>query len=403
VAKTVDGVATDYVLDPAAGLTQVLVESTGGESLLYLRVLGLNRYELKRWQRQGIQDSSAHRSTERELVCTTPFAGLWLLVPPIIDSGLVQAAHALEIVGRTRVQAIQIVLTLVAWSALGFRRLFHLDDFRDWADMGLALFTGVLRLWSDTTLWCWVHGVTAGSAATFYQTTASQVAGRPSGRGRFSLDEHVVPSFTKRKPRPLGKTRVPFRLYAPFDLDLGRFVGLLVRKARQTLSQVLPDLLTEIRRLRCQVKVQDPERVRLIFDRGGYKGSLFETLMEDPQVSFIAMARRAACSPTSRRVTTIRISRSPALPLASPVAGTPCLRLSSGMTPQTSSNGGVCSSSKTNLVTDRGRRPLTPNIANSNTTRWALPNTCTPWSGIACPRPIRCSACPTNRGRSARR
>jgi hypothetical protein len=264
-----------------------------------LGTLGLNHYELKRWQRQGIQESSTHRSTERELVCTTPFAGLWLLVPQIIDSGLVQAAHALEIVGRTRVQAIQIVLTLVAWSALGFRRLFHLDDFRDWADMGLALFTGVLRLWSDTTLWRWVHGVTAESAATFYQTTASQVAGRPGSRGRFSLDEHVVPSFTKRKPRPLGKTRVPargrsypaFRLYAPFDLDLGRFVGLLVRKARQALSQVLPDLLTEIRRLRRQAKVQDPERVRLIFDRGGYKGSLFETLMEDPQVSFIAMAR----------------------------------------------------------------------------------------------------------------
>ena len=36
VAKTVDGVTTDYVLDPAAGLTQVLVESTGGESTSYV-------------------------------------------------------------------------------------------------------------------------------------------------------------------------------------------------------------------------------------------------------------------------------------------------------------------------------------------------------------------------------
>ena len=97
----------------------------------------------------------------------------------------------------------------------------------------------------------------------------------------------------------MGKTRVPtrgrsypaFRLYVPFDLDLGRFVGLLVRQARQTLSQVLPDLLTEIRGLRRQAKVQDAERVRLIFDRGGYKGTLFEALMEDAQVSFVAMAR----------------------------------------------------------------------------------------------------------------
>jgi RHS repeat-associated protein len=36
VARTVDGVTTDYVLDPAAGLTQVLVESTGGQQTAYL-------------------------------------------------------------------------------------------------------------------------------------------------------------------------------------------------------------------------------------------------------------------------------------------------------------------------------------------------------------------------------
>jgi hypothetical protein len=264
-----------------------------------LRVLGLNRHELKRWQRQGAQTLPSHRPTGRELVCASPWMGLWLLIPQIIDSGLDRAARGLRIVGRTRVQAIQIVLTLVAWSVLGFRRLFHIDDFRDWADMGLALFTGVLRLWSDTTLWRWVHDVTPESVLAFYQATAGQVAGQSGSRGRFSMDEHVVPSFTHRRPRPLGKTRVPtrgrsypaFRLYVPFDLDLGRFVGLLVRKAREALSQVLPDLVAEVRHLRRWAKVPDPERVRLIFDRGGYKGRLFEALMADPQVSFIAMAR----------------------------------------------------------------------------------------------------------------
>jgi hypothetical protein len=269
-ALTGHEIPSDVVLTESLDVSERTVRD------IRLQTLGLNRHELKRWQRQGAQVASAPRPTERELVCSTPFAGLWLLVPQIIDSGLAHAACMLRIVQRTRVQAIQIVLTLVAWSALGFRRLFHLDEFRSWADMGLALFTGALRLWSDTTLWRWVHGVTPESVATFYQTTASQVAGHPGGRGRFSLDEHVVPSFTKRKPRPLGKTRVPtrgrsypaFRLYVPFDLDLGRFVGLLVRKAHETLSQVLPDLLAEIRQLRRQAKVQDPERVRLIFDRG---------------------------------------------------------------------------------------------------------------------------------------
>ncbi|PJH74403.1 MAG: hypothetical protein CO064_12195 [Anaerolineae bacterium CG_4_9_14_0_8_um_filter_58_9] len=262
-----------------------------------LLVLGLNRWALREWQRP--QPSAP---PERELICTTPFAGLWLLASQLIDSGLTRAAERLQIGLRTRVQPLQVVLTLVAWAALGFQRLFHVDEFRHWADMGLALFTGSLRLWSDTSLWRWVHGLTSESAAEFYQTTASQVAGRPGSQGRFSLDEHVVPSFSKLKPRRLGKTRVPtrgrsypaFRLYVPFDLDLGRFVGVIVRKAREALSQTVLSLVLEVRRLRRRAGIPNPDQVRLIIDRGAYKGSVFETLMDDPQVSFIAMARATA-------------------------------------------------------------------------------------------------------------
>jgi YD repeat-containing protein len=36
VAKTVEGVTTDYVLDPAAGLTQVLQDTTDGQTQSYL-------------------------------------------------------------------------------------------------------------------------------------------------------------------------------------------------------------------------------------------------------------------------------------------------------------------------------------------------------------------------------
>ena len=264
-----------------------------------LEVLGLNRHELKRWQGVPASANRSDEPVERELVCPTPFAGLWLLVPQIIDAGLAQAAEKLQIVERTRVRAIQVVLTLVAWAALGFQRLMHVDDFRHWADMGLALFTGGLHLWSDTTLWRWVHGLTPTSARQFYDTTVSRVAGQGCSQGRFSVDEHVVPSFTKLKPRRLGKTRVPargrsypaFRLYAPFDLDLGRFVGVFVKKARESLSQIVLALVAELRRLRQGAGVKQAQHVRLILDRGAYKGKVFETLWEDPQLSFIAMAR----------------------------------------------------------------------------------------------------------------
>ncbi len=50
VAKTVNGVTTDYVLDPAAGLTQVLVESTGGQTIGYLYGADLlAQYDSGRW------------------------------------------------------------------------------------------------------------------------------------------------------------------------------------------------------------------------------------------------------------------------------------------------------------------------------------------------------------------
>jgi hypothetical protein len=227
-------------------LAEALAISERTVRAIHLEALGLNRHELKHWQRHSELNGSVAPPVKRELICATLFAGVWLLVPHLLTSGLVQAAAKLKISGRTQVQGLQIVLTAVAWATLGFQRLYHLDDFRHWADMGLALFTGTLHLWSDSTLWRWVHGLTPDSAAAFYQQTVAPVVEQAVSRGRFSLDDHVVPSFIKLKPRRLGRTRVPtrgrsypaFQLYTPFDLDLGRFAGVIVRKARESLSQV---------------------------------------------------------------------------------------------------------------------------------------------------------------------
>ena len=414
-ALTGGEIPPDAVLGEAHGVSERTVRD------IRLRTLGLNRRDIKRWQRQGAQGAEAACSTTPELVCRTPFAGLWLLVPQIIDSGLAQAGCLLRIVKKTRVQSIQVVLTVVAWSALGFRRFFHVGDFRDWADMGLALFTGALHLWSDTTLWRWMHGATPASKLAFYQATAGRAAGQPGTQGRFSLDEHVVPSFTKRKPSPLGKTRVPtrgrsypaFRLYASFDLDLGRFVGLLVRQARESLSQVLPDLLREIRLLRRQAQIPEADRARLIFDRGGYKGSLFQELTADPQVSFIAMAR--ATKRNVRQWDAIPESRfrsyqldgddNPNLKIARSITHItdcqhPLPSVVSGTTLPAPSSGGGCSSSRTNLDIGLRPSPSTRNTGSGSIMRWDLASTSTLWSDTVCPRRIKCFASPTNRDRS---
>jgi hypothetical protein len=226
---------------------------------------------------------------------------VWLLVPLILRSTLLAAAGGLRWTTKTSVAAGQWVLTVVLWAVLNFRRFWHLTDFRHSADLGLALFTGRLRLLADSTVWRLVHCLTVDSAEAFYRQTATAAAPLDvsSDQEWLSMDEHVVGFFTKLKPRPLRKDRVAtrgraypaIRLYPIFHLGIGRFVGLVVTQAQQALSQTLPALIAEVQHLRTVAGHPQPEQVEVIVDRGAYKGSLFNQLMEDSQVRFIAMAR----------------------------------------------------------------------------------------------------------------
>ncbi len=260
---------------------------------------GLNRRQVAAWVKE--RETVQVPEPEREILCWTSYAGLWLLVPLIMRSALLSTSKRLQWTSSTGVQAQQWVLTVVMWAVLGFRRFFHLDDFRHQADLGLALFTGRVRLLADSTVWKLVHTLKPTSAKAFYRQTAAGAVPLkvPDGKEWLSMDEHVVGFFTKLKPRPLGKTRVAtrgrsypaIRLYAPFHLWAGRFVGLVVTEAKCALSQTLPTLISKVRKLRRLAGHAQPQRVDVIIDRGGYKGSLFEKLMEDPDIRFIAMAR----------------------------------------------------------------------------------------------------------------
>lgn len=260
---------------------------------------GLNRWQVAGWVRERERVQSIQ--TEEEVLCTTPWAGLWLLLPLITKSTLLAAARLLRWTQKTGIDAVQWVLTMVMWAVLGFRRYFHLDDFRHAADLGLALFTGRLRLLADSSVWRLIHALQRKSAESFYDKTAAEAVPLkvPQGEEWLSMDEHVVEFFTKLKPRPLGKTRVPtrgrsypaIRQYAPFHLWSGRFVGLVVTDAKCALSQILPTLITQVRRLRERAQHPSPRQVDVILDRGAYKGALFEQLMADPDARFLAMAR----------------------------------------------------------------------------------------------------------------
>lgn len=123
---------------------------------------GLVRWDVSAWVKARAQNLPA--APAGEILCWTTFAGLWLLVPLLMRSTLLRAAGVLRWTTRTSVAAGQWVLTVVLWSVLNFRRFWHLNDFRHKADLGLALFTGRLRLLADSTVWRLVHCLTTDSA-----------------------------------------------------------------------------------------------------------------------------------------------------------------------------------------------------------------------------------------------
>jgi hypothetical protein len=259
---------------------------------------GLNRRDVGAW----VKERQARQAPpEEEVLCWTPYAGLWLLVPLIVKTVFWNAVQQLQWMLKTGVTASSWVLTVLMWAVLGFRRFMHLEDFRHQADLGLALFTGRIRLLADSTVWRLVHSLKRECAEEFYEQTAAE--GVPldvhESEEWLSMDEHVVGFFSKLKPRPLRKDRIPtrgraypaIRLYAPFHLQAGRFIGLVVAKAGVALSQMVPLLIAEVRRLRQRAGHRWAEWVAMILDRGAYKGTLFQMLMDDGALRFIAMAR----------------------------------------------------------------------------------------------------------------
>ncbi|MEA1904441.1 MAG: hypothetical protein U9M97_00975 [Candidatus Hadarchaeota archaeon] len=282
------GLPSDEALGQRFGL--------GGRTVRQIRLdHGINRWDVRRWRKSG---QTIDPNGQDGAFCYTPFAGLWLLVPLLLKAAWARAVSALKWPFRTTITGWQFTLTLVMWSVLNFQRFWHLDDFRNRADLGLALFTGRRRLLADSTLWKLVHSLERKVERSFYDTTAAANIDPedPDSAAVISFDDHVVPSFTKLEPAPLPKTRVPTRgrsypanrMYYHFDLKKGRILGLEVKHKR--LSQILPELIQEVRRLKRLAGHPDPDRLRIIFDRGGYKGSLFKKLMEDPNLIFLTMA-----------------------------------------------------------------------------------------------------------------
>jgi len=258
---------------------------------------GLNRWELKEW----ISKKGERGADEREgIKIRSGYCGGWMMLPVIIGSGIVEAVGKLKMPSWTKVSSWQLILTMLFWNVLGMGRIYHIEDYRSSSEVGLGLLTGRGKLLSDSSVWNIVHSIEEEASEKFYEETAkgSIDPTDPKSGYRISLDDHVVPSFSKLEPKPLEKTRVPtrgrsypaVRMYYHYDLEKDRVIGLSVKGARERLSKVLVDLIGHIRGLKRKAGCIKPNKLRVIFDRGGYKGSVFNELMEDEELEFLTLA-----------------------------------------------------------------------------------------------------------------
>lgn len=244
--------------------------------------------------RQQLQEAQTPPAPGQETVHLgrTRVGGAFILAVLLMEEGLLRFAHLLGMAPGYAVTSVQWLLTAIFSVIWGIERAFHLDDVRD---IGFALLTGRPRPLSHSTFQHLQHAIASWNAIRFYLATARQaVCKLEEGPRRISLDGHVLPRYTKlvelAKARIASTGRVlkAEELISAFDLDAGSFLALRVHQGGKNLTHVLLTLVRELRILRRGIK----GLLRFFFDRGGYKGLIFEALSKLDNVHFYTPAVR---------------------------------------------------------------------------------------------------------------
>jgi len=244
--------------------------------------------------RQQLQEAQTPPAPEQETVRLgrTQVGGAFILAVLLVEEGLLRFAYLLSMAPGYAVTSVQWLLTAIFSVICGVERAFHLDDVRD---IGFALLTGRPRPLSHSTFQHLLHAIASWDAVRFYLATARQAVRKPGeGTRRISLDGHVLPRYTKLVELAKGRIASTGRvlkaeeLVSAFDLDAESFLALRVRQGGKNLTHVLLALVKEL----CIHRRGIEGLLRLFFDRGGYKGFIFEALSKLDNVHFYTPAVR---------------------------------------------------------------------------------------------------------------
>ena len=246
--------------------------------------------------RQHLQEGRATSAPQQETVRLgrTRVGGAFILAILLLETGWLKLAELLSMAPGYTVTARQWLLTAIFAVIFDVRRAFHLDDVRD---VGLALLSGRPRPLSHGTFQHLLRHIPPGDTERFYEASAQlEVAGLGDGPRRISVDGHNLPRYTKvvavtkGKISSTGRVLKAEELVLAFDLDARRWLALRVYQGTKKLSVALPEIVPEL----CRRRGEGQGLLRLFFDKGGYKGQIFQTMAAMEDVHFYCPAVRYA-------------------------------------------------------------------------------------------------------------
>jgi len=155
-----------------------------------------------------------------------------------------------ESMGRLgKAKAGRLVLSLFFKAALGIQRIFHFETLDD---PGFAALTGGARVLGRSALGSLVRAAPLAGVRRLMKATAPTVA--KAARYFFSIDEHVVPRFTRKFDIPKGfhtirnKHMKIEKLFFPFDIASRKLLPLIATAGDSSLGEITRKLLTSLRR-----------------------------------------------------------------------------------------------------------------------------------------------------------
>jgi hypothetical protein len=244
--------------------------------------------------RQQLQQSQVSAGSEQERVGLgrTQAGGAFILAVLLVEAGWLKLACLLPMASGYAVTATQWLLTAIFAVIFNVKRAFHLDDVRD---VGFALVTGRTRPLSHGTFQHLLHQIPGQDAQRFYQASSRQeVEMLDDGERRISVDGHNLPrhtklvAVTKGKIGSTGRILKAEELVLAYDLDAQRWLALRVYQGTKKLSLALPEIVAELRQNRGEGK----GTLRFFFDKGGYKGQIFQEMAKMQDVHFYCPAVR---------------------------------------------------------------------------------------------------------------